>query len=57
MSKAKNNAFIALSYFATSVIWFVQHKPAFGLLFVGLGIVFAGLSCYAAKQEKEERKM
>ena len=57
MSKAKNNAFTALSYLATSAIWFEQHKPVFGLLFIGLGVVFAGLSAYSAKLEKEERKM
>ena len=57
MSKAKNNALTALSYLATSAIWFVQHKPVFGLLFIGLGVVFAGLSAYSAKLEKEERKM
>ena len=53
MSKAKNNAFTALSYLATSAIWFVQHKPVFGVLFVGLGAVFTVLSISAAtKQEK-----
>lgn len=61
MSKTKNNAFTALSYLATSAIWFVQHKPVFGVLFVGLGAVFTVLSISAAtkqeKQEKEERKM
>lgn len=55
MTRAKNNAFTALSYLATSAIWFVQHKPVFGVLFVGLGAVFAGLSAYSAKQEKEEK--
>lgn len=58
MSRAKNNAFTALSYLATSAIWFVQHKPVFGVLFVGLGAVFTVLSISAAtKQKKEERKM